>query len=134
MHIRRVLAHVLMVVLGSAFRVVAFVCFLVFPLPPLPIQGSKSLPSIVLSIELTVQCDGCLIWGLGWWVGQAYGVFHRPGFGLLVSVCRSLSTQPPFVTQALIKSTWDSNDILIIIIIINAMMNNSGIDQVTTYC
>ena len=46
------------------------------------------------SIELTVQCDGCLIWGLGWWaglvaglrVGQAYGVFHQPGFGLLVSV------------------------------------------------
>ena len=35
-------------------------------------------------------------------VGQAYGVFHRPGFGLLVSVPRSLSTQPPFATQALI--------------------------------
>ena len=34
-------------------------------------------------------------------VGQAYGVFHRPGFGLLVSVPRSLSTQPPFPTQAL---------------------------------
>ena len=25
--------------LGSAFGVVAFVCFLVFPLPPLPIRG-----------------------------------------------------------------------------------------------
>ena len=35
------------------------------------------------------------------WVGQAYGVFHRPGFGLLGSVPRSLSTEPPFVTQAL---------------------------------
>ena len=35
-------------------------------------------------------------------VGQAYGVFHRPGFGLLGSVPRSLSTQPPFATQALI--------------------------------
>ena len=34
-------------------------------------------------------------------VGQAYGVFHRPGFGLLVSVPRSLSTQLPFATQAL---------------------------------
>ena len=34
-------------------------------------------------------------------VGQAYGVFHRPGFGFLVSVPRSLSTQPPFATQAL---------------------------------
>ena len=34
-------------------------------------------------------------------VGQAYGVFHQPGFGLLVSFPRSLSTQPPFATQAL---------------------------------
>ena len=34
-------------------------------------------------------------------VGQAYGVFHRTGFGLLVSVPSSLSTQPPFVTQVL---------------------------------
>ena len=45
-----------------------------------------------------------------WWagllaglqVGQACGVFHRPWFGLLVPVARSLSTQPPFATQALI--------------------------------
>ena len=95
--------------LGSAFGVVAFMCFLVFPLPPLPIQGCRGLSSIVFSIELTVQCDGCLIWGHGWWaglvagllVGQAYGVFHQPGFGLLVSVPRSVSTQPPFATQAL---------------------------------
>ena len=34
-------------------------------------------------------------------VGQAYGVFHRPGFEMLVSVPRSLRTQPPFATQAL---------------------------------
>ena len=76
-----------------------------------PTQGSKHLSLIVcFSIELTVQCDGCLIWGLVWWaglvaglrVGHAYGVFHRPGFGLLVPVPRSLSTQAPFVTQALI--------------------------------
>ena len=95
--------------LGSAFGVVAFVCFLVFPLPALPIPESRGLSSIVFSIELTVQCDGCLIWGLEWWaglmaglrVGQAHWVFHRPGFGLLVSVPRSVSTQLPFVTQAL---------------------------------
>ena len=31
------------------------------------------------------------------------GVSHRPGFGLLGSVPRSLSTQPPFATQALIR-------------------------------
>ena len=39
-------------------------------------------------------------------VGQAYGVFHRLGFGLLVSFPRSLSTQPPFATQALIKDNY----------------------------
>ena len=39
-------------------------------------------------------------------VGQAYGVFHRLGFGLLVSVPRSLSTQPRFATQALIKDMY----------------------------
>ena len=95
--------------LGSSFGVVVFVCCLVFPLPPLPIPGSRGLSSVVFSIKLTVQRDRCLIWGLGWQVGlvaglrvgQAYGVFHRPGFWLLVSVFRSLSTQPPFATQAL---------------------------------
>ena len=65
--------------LGSAFGVVAFVCFLVFPLPPLPIQESKGLSSIVFSFELTVQCDGCLIWGLGWWAGARGWVAGRAG-------------------------------------------------------
>ena len=40
----------------------------------------------------------------GLWVGQAYGVFHRPGFGSLVPVPRPLSTQPPFATQVLTLS------------------------------
>ena len=74
-----------------------------------PYSGKQGLLFNSFSIELTVQCDGCLIWGLGWRaglvaglrVGQAYGVSHRPGFGLLGSVPRSLSTQPPFATQAL---------------------------------
>ena len=77
------------------------------PSSPYSGEGGPLLNSF--SIELTLQCDRCLIWGLGWRaglvaglrVGQAYGVFHRPGFGLLVSVPRSLSTQPPFATQAL---------------------------------
>ena len=85
-------------------------CAFYFPPSLLSLQGSRRLSLIVcFSIELFVQCDGCLIWGLVWqaglvaglWVGQAYGVFLRPGFGLLVSVARSLSTQPPFATQAL---------------------------------
>ena len=80
----------------------------IFPSSSIP--GSRGLSSIVFSIELTVQRDGCLFWGLGWGaglmagllVGQAYRVFHPPGFRLLVSVPRSLSTQPPFATQVLI--------------------------------
>ena len=68
-----------MVVLASAFGVVVLVCFIVFPLPPLPIEGSKGLSSIVFfpfSIELTVQCGGCLIWGLGSGVwGLGFGVW-----------------------------------------------------------
>ena len=103
--------HALVVLLGLAVGVLALVCFLVFPLPSLPTQGSWGLSLIVFSIELLVQCDRCLIWGLVWQaelvaglrVGQAYGVFHRPGFGLLVPVPRSLSTQHPFATQVLKK-------------------------------
>ena len=82
-----------------------------FSPPASPYLGKQGLLLNSFSIELTVQCNGCLIWGLGWLaglvaglrVGQAYGVFHRPRFGLLVSVPRSLSTQPPFATQALIS-------------------------------
>ena len=76
--------------------------------PSSPYSGELG-PLLFFPIELTVQCDWCLIWGLVWQVGltaglrvgQAYGVFHRPGFGLLVPVPRSLSSQPPFATQAL---------------------------------
>ena len=34
----------------------------------------------------------------GLWVGQAYGVFYLPGFGLVVPAPWLLGTQPPFVT------------------------------------
>ena len=79
--------------------------------PSSPYSGRQGLLLNSFSIELTVQCDGCLIWGLGGRaglvaglrVGQAYGVSHRPGFGLLGSVPRPFSTQPPFATQALIE-------------------------------
>ena len=81
-----------------------------FSPPSSPYSGKQGPLLNSFAIELTVQCDRCLIWGLGWWtglvdglrVGQAYGVFHRPGFGLLGSVPRCLRTQPPFATQALI--------------------------------
>ena len=68
-------AHVLVVLLGSAFGACALVCFLVFALLPLPTQGSRGLSLIVFSIEPTVQCDGCLIWGLVWRGGGARGWF-----------------------------------------------------------
>ena len=87
-----------------------------FSPPSSPYSGKQGLLNS-FSIELTVQCDGCLIWGLGWWallvaglrVGQAYGVFHGPRFGLLGSVPRSLSTQPPFATQALMCTLTQKN-------------------------
>ena len=113
--IMRAPSHVLVVLFSSAFGVLAFAGFRVFPLPPLPIGDC-------FSIELMVQCDGCLFWGLGCrarlvaglWVGQAYGVFHRPGVGSLVPVPRSLSTQPPFATQALnvisVFMLWQSDE------------------------
>ena len=60
--------------------------------PSSPNSGEEGPLLNRFSIELTVQCDGFFFLGLGWraglvaglWVGQAYGVFHRPGFGLLV--------------------------------------------------
>ena len=85
--------------LGSAFGVVAFVCFLLFPLPPLPIRGSRGLSSIVFSIELTVQCDsgsgvagGAPCWVVGraglwgvpptwvWVVGFSPQILEHPTF------------------------------------------------------
>ena len=52
--------------------------------PSSPYSGEEEPLLNSFSIELTVQCDGCLIWGLGWRVGlvaglrveQPYGVFH----------------------------------------------------------
>ena len=49
-------------------------------------------------------------------VGQAYGVFHRPGFGLLASVPRSLSTQAQFATQAL-SIVYSGHDKVLFIIL-----------------
>ena len=76
-------------------------CFLVFPLPPLPIWGSRGLSSIVFSIELTVQCDGCLIWGLGsgvWGLGSGVwglGSGVAGGAGGWVAVRAGLWGVPP---------------------------------------
>ena len=44
--------------LGSAFGVVAFVCFPVFLLPPLPIQGRRSLSSAVFPLNSLFSVTG----------------------------------------------------------------------------
>ena len=44
--------------LGSAFGVVAFVCFLVFPLPPLPIRGGRGFSSIVSPLNVLFSVTG----------------------------------------------------------------------------
>ena len=44
--------------LGSAFGVVAFVCFLVFPLPPLPIPGGRGFSSIVSPLNVLFSVTG----------------------------------------------------------------------------
>ena len=44
--------------LGSAFGVVAFVCFLVFPLPPLPIRLGRGFSSIVSPLNVLFSVTG----------------------------------------------------------------------------
>ena len=44
--------------LGSAFGAVAFVCFLVFPLSPLPIRGGRGFPSIVSPLNVLFSVTG----------------------------------------------------------------------------
>ena len=44
--------------LGSAFGVVAFVCFLVFPLPPLPIRGGRGFSSVVSPLNSLFSVTG----------------------------------------------------------------------------
>ena len=59
--------------LGSAFGVVAFVCFLVFPLPPLPSWGGRGFSSIVSPLNILFSVTGALfgVWGggRGSWLG-----------------------------------------------------------------
>ena len=59
--------------LGSAFGVVAFVCFLVFPLPPLPIRGGRGFSPIVSPLNVLFSVTGARfgVWGggQGSWLG-----------------------------------------------------------------
>ena len=73
---------------------VVCMCFSVSP-PSSPYSFSFSNE---LLFSVTSAWTGAGFWwaGLvaGLWVGQACGVFYRPGFGLAVPAPRSLSTQP----------------------------------------
>ena len=94
LHIRRRPVHGLVALAWLSVRCGGARVLSSFSPPSSPYSGKQGLLLNSFSIELTVECDGCLIWGLGWraglvaglWVGQAYGVSHRPGFGLLGSV------------------------------------------------
>ena len=55
--------------LGSVFSVVAFVCFQVFPLPPLPIQERRGLSPIVFPLNSLFSVTGACFGSLGWWAG-----------------------------------------------------------------
>ena len=68
--------------LGSAFGVVAFVGFLVFPLPPLPIRGSRGFSSIVSPLNSLFSVQ--VLWGSGvaggarGWVAGRAGLWGVP--------------------------------------------------------
>ena len=58
--------------LGSAFGVVAFMCFLVFPLPPLPIRVSRGFSSIVSPL------NSLFTGGARGWVAGRTGLWGVP--------------------------------------------------------
>ena len=65
--------------LGSAFGVVAFMYFRVFPLPPLPIQGRRGFSSIGFPLNslfsVTGACFGVSGGGRSSWLGCGLGRF-----------------------------------------------------------
>ena len=81
LHIRRAPAHGLVALAWLSVRCGGVRVLSSFFPPSSPYSGKQGLLFNSFSIELTVQCDGCLIWGLGWraglvadlLVGQAYG-------------------------------------------------------------
>ena len=70
LHIRRAPAHVLVAFAWLTIWMWWRSCaFQYFPSLLSLFTGVGASPQQFFSIELTVQCDGCLIWGLGWRAG-----------------------------------------------------------------
>ena len=97
--------------LGSAFSVVEFVCFLVVSPPSSPYSGKQGLLLNSFSIELTVQCDGCLIWGSGvagearGWVASRAGLWGVPPTWVwVVGVSPQILEHPTSICDTGVKS------------------------------
>ena len=74
LHIRRASAHGLVALAWLSVRCGGVRVPSSFSPPSSPYSGKQGLLLNSFSIELTVQCDGCLIWGLGWWAGLVAGL------------------------------------------------------------
>ena len=99
----------------GVFSFLEFFSVFFFSLPPLPLfhfvyyYASLCFAFFFFSTELLALCDGCLGWGWVWRaglvaglrVGQAFGMFLLPGFGVAALAPGFLGTQPPCATQAL---------------------------------
>ena len=111
MHIRCAPAHGLVALAWLSVRCGGVRVLCSFSPPSSPYSGRQGLLLNSFSIELTVQSDGCLIWGLGWWaglvaglrVGQAYGVSHRPGFGWVVGISPQILEHPTSICDTGVK-------------------------------
>ena len=125
LRIRRAPAHGLVALAWLSVRCGGVRVLSSFSPPSSPYSGRQELLLNSFSIERTVQCDGCLIWGLGWRaglvaglrVGQAYGGVP-PTWVWVVGVSPQILEHPTSIcdtgvnTVILNVSTWQCNLLL----------------------